>query len=88
VAARPIAVFWMSDDKGPDAKILCVPAGDPRWEHVHDVADLPDHLAQEIEHFFEVYKALEPDKHSNIRGWEGAKAARAEIVACQQRAGS
>jgi inorganic pyrophosphatase len=86
VTSRPIAVFWMSDDKGPDAKILCVPSGDPRWEHVHDVGDLPDHLAKEIEHFFEVYKALEPDKHSNVRGWEGAAAARTEIAACQERA--
>jgi inorganic pyrophosphatase len=86
VTARPVGVFWMSDDKGPDAKILCVPAGDPRWGHVHDVADLPEHLADEIEHFFEVYKALEPDKHSNVRGWEGADAAWSEIAACRARA--
>jgi len=86
ITARPIGVFWMSDDKGPDAKILCVPAGDPRWAHVSDVGDLPDHLSSEIEHFFEVYKALEPDKHSNVRGWEGAAAAAAEIDACRARA--
>jgi inorganic pyrophosphatase len=39
----------------------------------------------EIEHFFEVYKKLEPDKHSNVRGWEGAGAAAAEIEACRER---
>ena len=32
VAARPVGVFWMTDDAGPDAKIICVPAGDPRWD--------------------------------------------------------
>ena len=85
VTARPVGVFWMEDDAGPDAKILCVPAGDPRWEQVEDMSDLPAHLVDEIEHFFEVYKVLEPDKHSNVRGWEGAKAALAEIEACRRR---
>ena len=85
VQARPVGVFWMEDDAGPDAKILCVPAGDPRWEQVADIADLPAHLADEIEHFFEVYKKLEPDKHSSVRGWEGAGAAVAEIEACRER---
>jgi inorganic pyrophosphatase len=75
----------MEDDAGPDAKILCVPAGDPRWGRVGDMADLPAHLVKEIEHFFEVYKVLEPDKHSNVRGWEGAAAAVAEIGACRRR---
>ena len=79
VAARPVGVFWMADDAGPDAKIICVPAGDPRWEHVNDLDELPDHLTDEIEHFFEVYKALEPDKYSSVRGWEGAEAAWQEI---------
>jgi inorganic pyrophosphatase len=85
ITARPVGVFWMEDDAGPDAKILCVPAGDPRWEQVEDMADLPAHLVDEIEHFFEVYKVLEPDKHSNVRGWEGVKAARTEIEDCRRR---
>ena len=85
VTARPVGVFWMEDDAGPDAKILCVPAGDPRWEQVEDMSDLPPHLVDEIEHFFEVYKVLEPDKHSSVRGWEGAKAALVEIEACRRR---
>ena len=70
----------------PDAKILCVPAGDPRWSHVQTMDDLPEHLAEEIEHFFEVYKMIEPGKHSTTRGWEGADAAIAEIAACRARA--
>jgi inorganic pyrophosphatase len=85
VTARPVGVFWMEDDAGPDAKILCVPAGDPRWAQVADIEDLPAFLTDEIEHFFEVYKVLEPEKHSNVRGWEGATAARDEIDACRRR---
>ena len=75
----------MEDDAGPDAKILCVPGGDPRWEQVEDMSDLPPHLVDEIEHFFEVYKVLEPEKHSSVRGWEGASAAVDEIAACRKR---
>ncbi|MET0728538.1 MAG: inorganic diphosphatase [Acidimicrobiales bacterium] len=85
VTARPVGVFWMTDDAGPDAKILCVPAGDARWEHVDDLDALPPHLTDEIGHFFEVYKALEPDKYANVRGWEGAEAAIIEIASCQER---
>jgi len=85
VTARPVGVFWMTDDAGPDAKILCVPADDSRWEHVTDLDGLPEHLTDEIRHFFDVYKELEPGKYADVRGWEGAAAAKAEIAACQQR---
>jgi inorganic pyrophosphatase len=85
ISSRPVGVFWMTDDKGPDAKIICVPAGDPRWAQVTDLDGLPEHLTAEISHFFEIYKALEPDKHSSVRGWEGAAAALIEIEACRAR---
>lgn len=85
VTARPVGVFWMTDDAGPDAKLLCVPAGDPRWARVTDLDELPKHLTEEIQHFFDVYKALEPGKYSSTRGWQGAEAARAEIEACRVR---
>lgn len=88
VTARPVGVFWMEDDKGPDAKILCVPAGDPRWEQVADIADVPPAMLAEIEHFFEVYKTLEPDKSSATRGYEGTEAAWREIEAAFARAGT
>jgi inorganic pyrophosphatase len=85
VSARPVGVFWMEDDKGADAKVLCVPAGDPRWDRVSDIGDLPPFMTDEIEHFFEVYKVLEPNKHSSVRGFEGADAALIEIEACRRR---
>jgi inorganic pyrophosphatase len=85
VTARPVGVFWMTDDAGPDAKIICVPHGDPRWADVTDLDGLPEHLTDEIGHFFEVYKALEPGKYSSVRGWEGAAAALQEIADCRAR---
>jgi len=85
VAARPVAVLWMEDDKGKDAKLICVPAGDPRWAMVNDLGDVPEDLLKEIRHFFEVYKMIEPDKHSVTRGWGGAADAWTEIEASRAR---
>jgi inorganic pyrophosphatase len=85
ITARPVGVLWMQDEAGPDAKILCVPAGDPRWESIQDIADFAEHLVDEIEHFFEVYKTLEPDKEMTTRGSEGREAAWTEIQAARQR---
>ena len=85
VRALPVGVFWMSDEKGPDAKIICVPVDDPRSGRVSDLADLPSHLLKEIEHFFDVYKMLEPDKESSTRGYEGRDAAWQEIEAARAR---
>ena len=79
VSSRPVGVFWMDDDKGPDAKIICVPAGDYRWDHVAEIEDVPEAMRAEIAQFFEVYKMLEPGKHSNTRGFEGTGPAWAEI---------
>ncbi len=75
IQVRAVAVIWMTDEEGPDAKILCVPAGDARWAEVADVKDLPEHVVAEIEHFFGTYKELEPGKESKTRGFDGADAA-------------
>ena len=83
VDARPVGVFWMTDDAGPDAKIICVPAGDARWNHVTDLGGLPEFLTDEISHFFEVYKALEPDKYTSTTGMGGRDQAWAEIHAAR-----
>jgi inorganic pyrophosphatase len=85
IRARPVAVFWMRDEKGPDAKILAVPAGDPRWDHVIDAADVPELLLAEIRHFFEVYKALEPSKSTEVGRWDNRGAALAEVAAARAR---
>jgi inorganic pyrophosphatase len=85
IHVRPVAVFWMRDEAGPDAKLLCVPATDPRYEHVRDVGDLPPHLLDEIEHFFAVYKDVEPGKSTETRGWEGAAAAAGAVTDARER---
>ena len=70
VRARVIAVFWVDDTRGPDAKLLCVPATDPRQLHLQELEDVPMHQIAEIWHFFEIYEALAPDKSAETRGWE------------------
>ena len=62
VAARPIGLFRMTDEKGEDEKVLCVPLRDPLWSHVEDIDGMPLPLLNEIEHFFQVYKDLEGHK--------------------------
>jgi inorganic pyrophosphatase len=85
VRARPIAVFWMRDEEGPDAKLLCVPATDPRHLHLQHLDDVPWYQITEIWHFFNIYKALEPDKMSETRGWEGRREAEAAVEDARRR---
>ena len=85
VRARAVGLFQMTDEAGPDDKVLCVPAGDPRYAHLQDLADVPAHERDMIEHFFLVYKALEPGKHVQGSTWVGRDAAVAEIAASQAR---
>jgi len=86
VRVRAIGVFWMEDEKGRDAKIMCVPAHDPAYDDVDDLSGLRPPLLDEIAHFFEVYKALEPGKATSTAGFEGRDAALAEIAAARARA--
>ncbi len=85
VDAVPVGLLWMQDEKGPDAKVICIPPHEPRWEGCSDLRDLPEQLLEEIKHFFGVYKELEPDKMSVTAGFEGRKAAWREIEAARQR---
>lgn len=82
---RPVGVFWMRDEKGPDAKVLCVPSRDPRWDQVRDLDDLSQHLLAEVSHFFDVYKTLEPGKETETRGWDGAEVAAKVIEESRRR---
>jgi inorganic pyrophosphatase len=84
VEVRAVGVFWMEDEKGPDAKILCVPSHDPDYDQVHDLTDMSKRLLDEIEHFFDVYKMLE-EKNVTTRGYEGRDAAYREIESSRLR---
>ncbi len=85
IRSRPIALFQMTDEKGPDDKVICVPAGDPRYDALGDLEDIPEHERRMIQHFFEVYKALEPNKHVEGAAWSDRSAAEAEITASRER---
>ncbi len=83
IEVRPIGLFKMHDEKGPDAKILCVPVSDPIWNKLHALSDVNPHLIREIEHFFQVYKDLE-EKKVGIEGWESEVEAKAAILESQR----
>jgi inorganic pyrophosphatase len=84
VRARILGVFCMRDEAGLDAKLLTVLAHDPQWDNAHDIGDLPPHLLNEIEHFFSIYKDLEPEKHTEVMGFEDRAAALKELEACRE----
>ena len=79
VNCRAIGMFRMTDEKGPDDKLLCVPANDPRQEHLRDIHHVPEFDRLEIEHFFTVYKDLEPGKSVEGSTWTGRAEAEAEV---------
>jgi inorganic pyrophosphatase len=85
VNCRPVGVLWMQDEAGPDAKIICVPPDDPRLKNVHELSQLPSHLLEEIRHFFDVYKMMEPSKSASTSGYGGSEEAWGEIVASRAR---
>ncbi|HEX7124843.1 MAG TPA: inorganic diphosphatase [Thermodesulfobacteriota bacterium] len=68
IEARPIGMLEMADDKGRDLKVLAVPAVDPRFAEIDDLAKLPQHWQLEIAEFFEIYKRLE-NKRTDVGEW-------------------
>ncbi len=91
VLARPIGVCWIAypgdgEQEVREPKILAVPDGDPGWAEVTDVTDLPRHLLEEIGHFFEVYKDLEPSRTTSSAGYEG-RAVAVQLIAESRAAG-
>jgi len=86
VAARPVAMFRMVDEHGGDDKVLCVPAGDRRWEHIKDLSDVPKDELDAIKHFFSHYKDLEDGKYVEAADWADKQAAETEIERSISRA--
>lgn len=81
---KPIGVFHMADEKGPDEKVICVPVSDPIWNKLNDLSDVNTHLVKEIEHFFKVYKDLE-HKKVDVEGFGDVNEAREIIIQCVNR---
>jgi len=88
INVRPIGVMLMEDNSGQDEKIIAVPSGHltKRYDNVNDYSDLPEITLQQIEHFFEHYKDLEPGKWVKLGGWQNAEKARQFIVDAIDRA--
>nr|MBA3330712.1 inorganic diphosphatase [Actinomycetota bacterium] len=84
IRARPIGLFRMTDDKGPDEKIVCVSVRDSVWGKLERLEELDPDLLNEIEHFFQVYKSLETSKVAT-RGFGGREEAEQVIAEARQR---
>ncbi|MEJ8476378.1 inorganic diphosphatase [Roseibium algae] len=85
---RPIGVLIMEDESGMDEKIIAVPSNklSRRYENIHDISDLPDITMEQVKHFFEHYKDLEPGKWVKVTGIEGIETAKKMIVDSIERA--
>jgi inorganic pyrophosphatase len=75
------------DDGGTDEKIIAVPTLKltKRYEHVRTYADLPRITLEQIQHFFEHYKDLEPGKWVKLNGWGDLEEAKQLIRDAIQR---
>jgi inorganic pyrophosphatase len=85
VPVKPVGLFRMTDEKGQDDNVVCVPLNDPGWNQVEEIEDLPGQLRQEFEHFFSVYKDLDPERHAEVRGWSDRARAREAIADARRR---
>ena len=88
IRCRPVGVLKMTDEAGEDAKVLAVPVDklSSMYKTVETFRDLPEFLLNQIAHFFEHYKDLEPGKWVKIDGWHGPDEAREEILNSYKRA--
>jgi inorganic pyrophosphatase len=88
IRCRAIGMFRMSDEAGLTPKVMCVPTADPRLADLRDISDLDDFLRLEIQHFFAIYKAIEPGKSVEAGGerWAGRADAEAEIRSAYENA--
>jgi len=84
IEVRPVGMLLMSDEKGVDQKILCVPVTDPFWKYAQEISDVPKHILTEIEHFFTIYKQLE-EKKTVVEGWRNRTEALKIITSAQQQ---
>jgi inorganic pyrophosphatase len=87
IRSRPIGMLVMTDESGPDAKLIAVPHNKltTLYAAVREIEDLPELLRKQTEHYFENYKDLEEGKWVKINGWRDTAAARTEILSSRER---
>lgn len=81
VRCYPIGVMYMLDNGDKDEKIIAIPYNDPMYNYYTDIEQLPQHVFQEIQHFFSVYKDLE-NKETDVKDFGGPTEAVAVIEKC------
>lgn len=81
VECIPIGVLNMIDNGLNDEKIIAVAKSDPFYSQYRDICELPNHVLEEIKHFFTVYKTLE-GKKTSVDVVEGSTKAREIIQKC------
>mgnify|MGYP003992640971 FL=1 len=88
IPSRPVGVLMMEDESGIDEKLLCVPLDDlhPYYGNIQALEDVRPVLLDQISHFFEHYKDLEPEKRAKVQGWESHEKAQALILEAIERA--
>ena len=86
IEVKVLGVFQMSDEEGPDPKLITVPISEPRWSGASDLSDIPVSFLDEVEHFFEIYKDLEPGKATKTAGFAGLQTALAALDEAVRRA--
>ena len=81
IRATPVGVLITADEEGEDAKVVAVPVAkiDPTFSGVKDIQDVPQHIQDQIKHFFEHYKELEKNKYVKVKGWENKETAKKKI---------
>ena len=82
IPCRPLGILKMEDEAGGDSKLVAVPTEKicAMYKNIQKLEDLPELLVQQIKHFFEHYKDLEPGKWVKVTGWDGIDAAKAEVT--------
>lgn len=88
IRCRPVGMLKMTDESGEDAKVLAVPHSKvtPMFDHIQGIGDVCPQLKAQIQHFFERYKELEPNKWVRVEGWSDISDARDEILTAYERA--
>lgn len=84
VPARLVGAIWVRTGHGREAKLVCVPLRDPAYGEVHDLGQLPEHRLQEITHFFDIYRDLDPGKDVCFDGSDGVAVA-AQVLSLARR---
>jgi inorganic pyrophosphatase len=87
INVRPVGVLKMQDEAGGDEKVLAVPVPKltKRYANVLNYTDLPEITLQQVQHFFEHYKDLEPGKWVKVLGWGDAAEAKGMIIDAIER---